>query len=143
MSKYNSLKIVHISLLKIFYRNFVAVYFNLYCRVKKLTFNCWGSGEMLFKHQTSLNSKTFLCLNMWLDMLTYNKFIFSYPYSIIETVLFLGQIYEIEIFMALRFLRSPESGKHIFNDLCMCCLFVISKTPKHIVAKAPNSIFYT
>ena len=45
----------------------------------------------------------------------------------VEKVLFLSQIFEVEILMDLHVVRSPESENHIFSvwSVCMCvCLCV-------------------
>ena len=59
-------------------------------------------------------------------------FTFSYPY-IVEKVLFLNQIFKMEILMDLHVLRSPESENHIFSvwsvSLCVCvcaCVCLLS-----------------
>ena len=41
-------------------------------------------------------------------------FIFSYSYTV-EKVLFLSQIFKVEILMHLHILRGPESDNHIFS----------------------------
>ena len=41
--------------------------------------------------------------------------IFTFSYLEVETVLFLGQIFEMEILMELHVLSSPEFEKHIFS----------------------------
>ena len=59
-----------------------------------------------------------------------------------EKVLFLGQIYKMEILIDLPILRSPESENHIYSDLCVCmCLTVINITQKQITAETLNSVF--
>ena len=54
-------------------------------------------------------------------------FFFIFSYLQVEKVLFLVQIFEVEILMDLHVLRSSESEKHIFSkwSVCMCvCLIV-------------------
>ena len=53
-----------------------------------------------------------------------------------EKILFLGQIFEMEILMDLHVLRPPESKIHIF--ICVC---VISITQKLIIAETLNLYF--
>ena len=47
---------------------------------------------------------------------------FAFSYLQVEKVLFLCQIFEVEIFMDLHVLRSPESENHIFSvwSVCLC-----------------------
>ena len=44
----------------------------------------------------------------------------------VKKVLFVGQIFEIEILVDLHFLRTPESENHIFRgwSVCVCLLSV-------------------
>ena len=63
----------------------------------------------------------------------------------VEKVLFLSQIFEMEILMDLHFMRASESENHIFSiwSVCMCfCVFVVSITQKQITAEPSNLVFY-
>ena len=51
-----------------------------------------------------------------------------------KVLLLLGQIFEMEISMVLRVLRSPEFEKHIFTEWS-ACMRVISITQKQIVSE--------
>ena len=62
----------------------------------------------------------------------------------IEKVLFLGEIFEMEILMDLHVMRAPESENHILSiwSVCMCiCVSVISITQKQITAE--HQIWYS
>ena len=48
----------------------------------------------------------------------------------VEKVSFLSQIFEVEIFMNLHVMRSPESENHIFSVSSVCSVSVISITQK-------------
>ena len=48
------------------------------------------------------------------------SFLLSLTHVMVEKVLFLGQIFGMEIFMHLHFLTYPESEIHIFSDWLVC-----------------------
>ena len=54
----------------------------------------------------------------------------------IEKVLFLNQVFEIDILMELHFL-SPKSENHIFSDLSVC-MSDTSITLKQIIGENPK-----
>ena len=72
-------------------------------------------------------------------------FTFSDPYRV-EEILFLGQIFEMEILTHLHVLRSPES-KNIFSGWSVCVRFIIRiylylYNSKKITSEASNLVFY-
>ena len=71
-------------------------------------------------------------------------FLLSLTLAMPEKVLFLGQIFEMEILMDLHFMMSPESENNIFSvgSVCMCVyVSVISITQKQITAETSNLLF--
>ena len=60
-----------------------------------------------------------------------------------DKVLFLGQIFEMEILMDLQILRFHESENHIFSIRSVCmCVSDLRKTQKQIRAETSNLAFY-
>ena len=47
----------------------------------------------------------------------------SISHTMVEKVLFLGQIFEMEIFMDLHGMRSPEYKNHSFSDWSVCVFY--------------------
>ena len=71
--------------------------------------------------------KDFLALENSIS--AYAALLVTFSYLYVEKVLFLSQIFEVEILMDLHVLRSPESENHIFSKwsvyMCLCvCLCV-------------------
>ena len=53
--------------------------------------------------------------------------LFTFSYLSVEKLLYLGQIFEMEILMDLHVLRSPESENHIFSKWSVClCVYLLS-----------------
>ena len=60
----------------------------------------------------------------------------------VEKVLFLGQIFEMEVLMDLHVLRFSEFENHIFSSWPVCVISsVISITQKEITAETSNLVF--
>ena len=51
-----------------------------------------------------------------------NYLLLSLTHVMVEKVLFLGQIFELEILMGLHVMRTPESKNHIFSGWSVCLL---------------------
>ena len=71
-----------------------------------------------FKQYCFLYSKKSMKVTLFFE----NTFLFSVTHAMVEKILFLDQIFEMEISMDLHIMRSPESENHIFSSLSVCLL---------------------
>ena len=95
----------------------------------------WIFWVNLFWHEIS----TFLILYCGISAeLIIKRFItFSHPCN--DKVLFLGQLFEMEILIHLYVMRSPESENHICVYVCLCVFY--QHTQKQITAETSNLVF--
>ena len=70
-------------------------------------------------------------------------FSLSLTHIMVKEVLFLGQIFEMEISMDWHVMRTPESKNRIFSVWSLCvCMSVISITQKQIIVEASKLLLY-